>query len=75
MNLEMALLKNGKVYVLLEHAEGNKDCRVHGIYAGQIAAEKAKARLQKRTTAYVSVLAKKIKATVPLCSFDLPELP
>lgn len=74
MNLEMALLKNGTVYVLLEHAEGDKDARVHGIYAGRIAAEKAKSRLQKHTTAYVSVLAKKIKATVPLCEFDLPGL-
>ena len=53
-----------RVYVVLEHARGKKDCRIHGVYVNRQAANRKALKIcdkDKRAVKYMSVLSLSVK--------------
>ena len=57
-------MKKVRVYIVLEHHKGNKDCKIHGVYCRREGAEKRAERIKERADArklgYISIIEKAI---------------
>lgn len=54
------------VYVVLEHAFGTYDCKIHGVYTTKSSAEGKKQKVKKKgANGYVAILKKPIEGKKP----------